>query len=1127
MLLGVGLGAVVLVGSTAAGGRSFPADEVVQEAPAAADTAKDAPSRPSFASEASAITVEAVVLGKDGQPVRGLTQGDFTILEDGRPQAIIGFEARDLLPVASSPQNPASPVPPPIVASNEPASGGPGRVLALLIDDLGLSSVTALQLRPQLAGWIRTRADDRDEITIATTSGDLWWSDAVGRGREDLLAALARVTGKKLAESQAAGGMTVWEAYRISVVEHGREPQPFKGMAGRSPTGGSTRFLGNNVIDRVLQRWYDRGLCGDTPMGPDVERCKRLVQLAAEETHSRWILRAQATLGALGRLASSLAVSPGRKSILLVSEDFLQDDSLGRSVREAIAGLQRDNAVVYFLGALGLTGNPVFSVDQKGAPRSQDIGRIGTEQTQLSVAGGEALADATGGVAVTSSNDLASGLERMALDSSVYYLLGYEPDRPPDGKWRKLRVKVQREGVTVRAWSGYYAGRDREKSKESHAGFLAGPGGSGIPLRLSCRPIARAEGGARVLVGLDVKTLALGITPGSEGPAAAFDVTLQSLSRDKPVPQIVAQRVTLRADAIPRAPWWVYAHDVVLPPGPAQIRVLVRDLATGRTGSVMSRLDVPEQLQDLPVELQQEARAFVMRPHDGAREVAVVAEVPSAPSDGEDAVPASPPTHLLLVARVEDQSGRLIERRTQEWWGEEPGSDARFRLQFPLPPGDYTLETAVLDPVVGALSVKRGDLRVSPADGVALSSLVVAGDAVQVPEPPSPSDDPFQVGRVAFWPRLAPRVESGMDELPLLLSVYPGNDAEPAELTLELSQGQQIVRRWRPELPAPDASGRRPWLGRVPLSELSPGQYALTARASQGASSAQESLVLEVLAPAAGAAPEGENPDDPALAALLEKAARYVVGYEDAFRDLVAEEAYDQQTLALQQRRHTRSEVVFTMLEAPFAWGTFRDVFEVDGQPVRDRDARLERLFVYQDRSTLDQARAIRSESARYSLGLYRDFNDPTAPLMFLLPQNQRRFRFEAKGRRRFPEGEGVEVRFQELERPTMIRWKGRTDLPTHGRFWIDPQNGTVFRSDISFRLPVDAVDIGVNPRTARITVDYRYERRLALWVPKEMKELYPGLQARAEYSGYRRFSVETHETFSVPHGGDDDHPAR
>ena len=66
---------------------------------------------------------------------------------------------------------------------------------------------------------------------------------------------------------------------------------------------------------------------------------------------------------------------------------------------------------------------------------------------------------------------------------------------------------------------------------------------------------------------------------------------------------------------------------------------------------------------------------------------------------------------------------------------------------------------------------------------------------------------------------------------------------------------------------------------------------------------------------------------------------------------------------------------------------TFRDVYEVNGQKVRDRDARLEALFMNPDDSILGRAEAIRRESARFNLGpAYRDINVPTLALVMLHP---------------------------------------------------------------------------------------------------------------------------------------------
>ena len=66
------------------------------------------PVPPSFPAQVSAITVDVVVLDKSGAPVRGLTRDDFTVLEDGRPQTIVGFESRDVETGRAAAENPAA-----------------------------------------------------------------------------------------------------------------------------------------------------------------------------------------------------------------------------------------------------------------------------------------------------------------------------------------------------------------------------------------------------------------------------------------------------------------------------------------------------------------------------------------------------------------------------------------------------------------------------------------------------------------------------------------------------------------------------------------------------------------------------------------------------------------------------------------------------------------------------------------------------------------------------------------------------------------------------------------------------------------------------------------------------------
>ena len=79
---------------------------------------------PTFATQAEVILVDVVVLDGDGKPVRGLTKDDFTVLEDGRPQSVLGFEARDMVAPGAAPAPGVSPGPVAPGTAPGPAGGG-------------------------------------------------------------------------------------------------------------------------------------------------------------------------------------------------------------------------------------------------------------------------------------------------------------------------------------------------------------------------------------------------------------------------------------------------------------------------------------------------------------------------------------------------------------------------------------------------------------------------------------------------------------------------------------------------------------------------------------------------------------------------------------------------------------------------------------------------------------------------------------------------------------------------------------------------------------------------------------------------------------------------------------------
>src|SRR4029079_5593428 len=120
-----------------------------------------------FSASAEAITVDVVVLDKDGHPVTDLKRDDFTLSEDGRAQEIVGFETRALAREAAEPEAAAAPFG---AASNERPPAPAGRSIAFLVDDLGIEPTHMGAVAKALAGWLDDGARRSDAVTLVTSS---------------------------------------------------------------------------------------------------------------------------------------------------------------------------------------------------------------------------------------------------------------------------------------------------------------------------------------------------------------------------------------------------------------------------------------------------------------------------------------------------------------------------------------------------------------------------------------------------------------------------------------------------------------------------------------------------------------------------------------------------------------------------------------------------------------------------------------------------------------------------------------------------------------------------------------------------------------------------------------------
>jgi hypothetical protein len=225
--------------------------------------------------------------------------------------------------------------------------------------------------------------------------------------------------------------------------------------------------------------------------------------------------------------------------------------------------------------------------------------------------------------------------------------------------------------------------------------------------------------------------------------------------------------------------------------------------------------------------------------------------------------------------------------------------------------------------------------------------------------------------------------------------------------------------------------------------------------------------------------------------------------------------------------RESKSDLLLVRTEGGVdAYVQFRDVFEVDGEPVRDRTDRLTKLFMSPVQSARRQAAAIMNESARYNIGhIVRNVNVPLLALLLIDPVYQKRFKYsigtERKGTPRgLPKSpaytlpaDAWEIDFEETSTPTVIRGDDQ-DAKSHGRVWVDPATSRVLITEL--------VNEAKTVRTT-IRVSYQSEPVAGFLLPVEMRETYVmkgrfyTFEGAATYSNYRRFTVNTVESIKTP----------
>jgi VWFA-related protein len=247
------------------------------------------------------------------------------------------------------------------------------------------------------------------------------------------------------------------------------------------------------------------GVRGRPVAGPDATNARGLIQ-------------------SVENLARNLNAVQGRKVVVL----FTGPASLAAAPPADVASLiqicNRSNVAVYPVvpgAAAQDASGAAFDLGQHQQPLTRNA-RLGAAPGigNGPVPGGQAdenlpftIANGTGGLVLSGSNDLRGQLLKIGAEQSQWYVLGYTPPDSKEGVCHTLRVKVDRSGSAVRSRSSYCTAKPQdllaenrvEKDLEKRAAGQA----DGAAASIQAPFFYAAPNVARVNVAMEIATDAL------------------------------------------------------------------------------------------------------------------------------------------------------------------------------------------------------------------------------------------------------------------------------------------------------------------------------------------------------------------------------------------------------------------------------------------------------------------------------------------------------------------------------------------------------------------------------------------------------------------------------------------
>jgi len=513
--------------------------------------------------ESNEVQVDVRVTDRRGNLVTNLKSSDFHVFEDGVKQPLTSFSLDDVQKLQAA--QASSGVPATIdlgkLSPGQPTARATEnhRLIVLFFDLTSMPVADAMRSLNAAGQFAKSQMTPADLVAVVTYA--------------TRLQVVQDFTNSRAAIARALHSIQTGESAELS-------------QTGAEGETGTTNSMGRTVVNQDVADSF-------TP----------------DETEFN-IFNSDEKLAALQSLAEMLQVLPGRKSVIHFSSGMERTGLENQAqLRATESATNRADVSIYTMDTRGLVALPPGGDASMAAPSGTAIytnQAIASNVTKLH--GGRetlaALSSDTGGRTFYDMNNFAPAFRQVQNDSSVYYLLAYSPSNTTaDGRFRRIRVEVDRPGLKVEARPGYFAPKSyRQFSREDKNLQLRQALDQDTPfldLPMAVQASYFLEDGHHYTVMLAAKI------PGSvlsslgkkRRPQTEFDFVWRV--KDKNGRTAGFLRDTLRMkisnqeyEKILKSNVLYQGH-LTLPPGTYDLKVVARENGSGKMGSFESSLNLP------------------------------------------------------------------------------------------------------------------------------------------------------------------------------------------------------------------------------------------------------------------------------------------------------------------------------------------------------------------------------------------------------------------------------------------------------------------------------------------------------------------------------------------------------